>query len=259
MTHQELQDSAAAYALGTLEGDERAEFEAHLRICADCQVELESYRGVVDSLAQGALVVAPPNPAALRQRILREARSIRPVRSAPSARSRPAWLPWAAAAASVAVAAMSVVGYRAERSRTESLDAELAAARAMIAARDSTLATFLGPEVHVVSLTESSAKPSARVFWNHTRNVFIVTAFKVPPAPAGKTYQLWAMIKDKPPISMGTFNPDASGRALAVLPVSPEIQNAGFIDNCGLTLEPAGGSPQPTEQPRLVGSWRHVD
>ena len=252
-------DSAAAYALGTLEGDERAEFEAHLRGCSDCQAEVESYRGVVETLAQGAPVMAPPNPTALRQRILREARTVRPLTSARTIRSRPAWLPWTAAAASVAVAVMSVVAYQSERGRSEGLDADLAAARATIAARDSTLSTFFGPEVHVVSLSESAAKPAARVFWNHTRNTFIVTAYRVPPAPAGKTYQLWAMIKDKPPISMGTFHSDPTNYALVVLPVTPEIQNAGFIDNCGLTLEPAGGSPQPTEQPRLVGAWRHVD
>jgi len=38
-----------------------------------------------------------------------------------------------------------------------------------------------------------------------------------------------------------------------------EINDAGYIDNCALTLEPAGGSSQPTETPRLVGAWRHVD
>jgi anti-sigma-K factor RskA len=259
MTHQELLDSAAAYALGTLEGGERAEFEAHLSGCADCRAEVESYRGVVETLGQGAPVVYPPNGAALKQRILREARAVRPLTSAPSERARRTWLPWTAAAASIALAVLGGIAYNNERGRTESLDAELAAARARIAAQDSTLATFFGPEVHVVSLSQPEAKPAARVFWNHTRNVFIVTAFRVPRAPAGKTYQLWAMIKDKPPISMGTFNTDDSGRALAVLPVDQEILNAGFIDNCGLTLEPEGGSAQPTEQPRLVGAWRHVD
>ena len=33
----------------------------------------------------------------------------------------------------------------------------------------------------------------------------------------------------------------------------------GFVDNCGLTEEPAGGSPQPTETPRLLGVWVHTD
>ena len=98
-----------------------------------------------------------------------------------------------------------------------------------------------------------------RVFWNHTRNVFIVTAFNVPRAPEGKTYQLWAIRDGRPPLSMGTFNTDATGRAVAIVPVPADVTAGGFIDDCALTMEPASGSPQPTETPRLVGAWRHVD
>jgi hypothetical protein len=58
---------------------------------------------------------------------------------------------------------------------------------------------------------------------------------------------------------MGTFNTDASGRATAILAVANVITDGGFIDLCGLTMEPAGGSSQPTETPRLVGAWRHTD
>ena len=86
-----------------------------------------------------------------------------------------------------------------------------------------------------------------------------MTAFDLPAAPRGRTYQLWAVPKGKAPISMGTFNTDAGGRATLVLPVDPTITHLGFIDFCGLTEEPAGGSPQPTETPRLLGSWRHTD
>ncbi|MGH7699335.1 MAG: anti-sigma factor domain-containing protein, partial [Gemmatimonadales bacterium] len=130
---------------------------------------------------------------------------------------------------------------------------------AEVAARDSTLAALLGPEVHVVSLAATDREPTARVFWNHRRGVFIVTAFDLPPAPTGRTYQLWAIQHGRPPRSMGTFNTSGAGRATVVLPVDPAITQAGFIDLCGLTQEPAGGSPQPTETPRLLGTWRHTD
>jgi hypothetical protein len=60
-------------------------------------------------------------------------------------------------------------------------------------------------------------------------------------------------------MSMGTFNTDAGGRATLVLPVGQDIAALGFVDNCGLTEEPAGGSAQPTETPRLLGAWLHTD
>jgi anti-sigma-K factor RskA len=111
----------------------------------------------------------------------------------------------------------------------------------------------------VVSLGAPARKPTVRVFWNHTRHVFIVTAEGLPSAPAGRAYQLWAMRKGKVPLSMGTFDTDASGRVATVVPVSAAITDGGFFDDCAMTLEPAGGASAPSEGARLVGSWRHVD
>jgi anti-sigma-K factor RskA len=257
MSHEQWTDSAAAYALGALDTDERAAFEAHLTTCATCRAEVATLRETAAMLAYAAPVRESP-PAALRQRILREARSVRPIGSAIGLR-RPPVLPWLAAAAGVALTVLAGTQLRSERAERARLGAALDSVRSDLAARDSMVAAFFGPEVHVVSLSPTGEKPSMRVFWNHTRNIFIVTAFNVPPAPAGRTYQLWAIQRGKPPLSMGTFNTDAAGRATAILAVGGDINAAGFIDLCGLTMEPAGGSPAPTEQPRLVGPWRHTD
>ena len=175
-------------------------------------------------------------------------------------------LPWLAAAAGLTIAVVSGAAYlniRSDRARlvraleTTRRDAE--GTRALLAARDSVLSAFLGSSVHVVSLSEGAdKKPSARIFWNHTTDVFIITAFSVPQAPRGRVYQLWAMKTGKAPMSMGTFNPDPSGRALAIMPVG-SIADAGVIDGCAMTMEPEGGSKQPTETPRLLGAWRHAD
>jgi anti-sigma-K factor RskA len=258
MTHREL-DAAAAYALGILDEAERQEFETHLSDCPGCRAEVESYRETVAALAHAAPVSSPPDPSRLRERILREARQVRPIAPTHARTTRPNRMPWMLAAASLLLAFAASAAYLAERRNTAAFSSELAALRAEVAARDSTLASFLGPEVHVVSLAAGNAKPAARVFWNHTRNIFIVTAHALPPAPAGRIYQLWAIVEGKPPVSMGTFNTDAAGKATLVLPVAEGITKAGFIDLCGLTVEPEGGSVKPSEQPRLSGAWRHVD
>jgi anti-sigma-K factor RskA len=268
MTHQELIQSAASYALDALDGDERAHFEAHLADCAECRGEVAAYREVAGALAYGAPATVIPRSDALRERILRDARQVRPIATAPPAsrdiatrpRARSPYGSWILTAVSLAAAVVVAFVYRGERSRSQALATELAAVRATLAREDSTLAAFLGPEVHVVSLAAGQGqKPAVRVFWNHTRNTFIVTALEMPPAPAGKTYQLWAIRKGKPPLSMGTFDADPSGRTTTTIAVTPEIRDSGFSDDCALTVEPVGGSPQPTETPRLVGTWRHVD
>lgn len=260
MTAREHLDSAAAYALGAVDPADAAALDGLLASDPEFRREVERYREVVGLMAWAAPTVAAP--AALRQRIVTGAQGVRPIASAPSAkpaRRLVGVLPWLAAAACLGIAVMNTGRLREAREANGALLGELATAQSEIATRDSTLSAFLGPEVHVVSLSEGAAKPTARVFWNHTKQVFIVTAFNVPRAPDDKTYQLWAIAKGRNPMSMGTFNTDASGRATLVVPVSATVIEGGHIDLCGLTLEPRGGSMQPTEQPRLVGSWRHTD
>lgn len=258
MSHDEWAGSAAAYALGALDAEERVAFERHLASCAACRAEVVELREAAAMMAYAAPSRDVPRDE-LRERVLREARDVRPIASARSRGPGRTIVPWLAAAACLTLAAVAGMGLRSERGQRERLASMLDSVQMDLAVRDSTIAAFLGPEVHVVSLSPTGEKPSMRVFWNHTRNVFIVTAFNIPRAPDGKTYQLWAIRKDQQPLSMGTFNTDANGRATAILAVAGNITEGGFIDLCGLTMEPVGGSAQPTEQPRLVGAWRHTD
>ena len=61
--------------------------------------------------------------------------------------------------------------------------------------------------------------------------------------------QLWA-IRDGVPTSMGTFTPDAEGRVAAVM--EGVVEPPGTI--YAVTIEPAGGSPQPTSDPIAASS-----
>jgi len=255
MPHERWQEAAAAYALDSLDRADREEFEQHLGECADCRLAVQQFSEVT-----GLLVHASPArraPVTLRQRVTRL------VREDPGqgrGRFAPrAMLPWLAAAASITLAISAGLFARRNLADARALQERIVALDDSITARDSVLGYLTGPEVHVVSLAAAGEKPVARVFWNHTRQRYIVTAFDLPPARPGRTYQLWAIAEGKAPVSMGTFDTDANGDAVAVLPVSAEIEQLGFINLCALTQEPAGGSPQPTETPALSGEWRHTD
>jgi anti-sigma-K factor RskA len=253
MTDHQWLDSAAPYALGALAQEERGAFEAHLAGCEVCRAEVRSFVEVAGLLAHSAPAAEPPPE--LRDRVMAEARRVRSI----GARRRGPSGGWLAAAAA-AVVAVGAGGYAWRlSSRVSTLEARIAQADAEAAVADSVIRALTGPQIHVVSLAGTGREPTARVFWNHTTGRFIVFAFDLPPAYTGRIYQLWAIAKGKPPMSMGVFNTDSLGRAALVLPVDPQITALGFIDNCGLTEEPAGGSPQPTETPRLLGAWRHTD
>jgi anti-sigma-K factor RskA len=254
MTSHEWQEQAAPYALGILSAEERRAFEAHLAECPACRADVRAFTEVAGALAHAV----PPAelPQGLRDRVLAEARRVRPIRAGVARRAR---LPWLAAAAALVLAVAGAVEAWRLTGRNHRLEDRITALDSIMAADDSALALLTGPDVNVVSLAGTDRQPSARVVWNRARNRFVVLAFDLPAAPAGRTYQLWAIAKGRSPMSMGTFNTDAHGRARVLLPVDQQIAALGFVDNCGLTQEPSGGSPQPTETPRLLGAWRRTD
>lgn len=233
--HEQL-EQAAAFALGALDAEERAAFEAHLTTCAECRAEVQAFRETTAQLAAGAPVAAPS--AELRARVLAEARRVRPIRR--TGRFAASWL---AAAAGFVLALLLGSAWWRERD----LRSELAT---RVAEQDELLTSLLAPDVGVANLAASGQPPSARLFWDAKRQRVVVAVFNLPPAPAGRTYQLWAIAKGQPPVSVGTFNTGADGQVRTVL-TAPGGSHA--FDLTAVTEEPAGGSPQPTQNPFLVG------
>ena len=242
MTDHAWLDAAAPYALGALTAEERAAFEAHLADCAVCRADVQALGEVAGLLAHAAAAATPP--LGLRDRILRDARQVRPV--AARRRSRRAWI---AAAASFVLAVAAGLGYwRASHAR-DALTRALAAARDTIAVRDSLVVTLLAPDVGTAALAATGKPPSARLFWSPSRHRVVMAVFNLAPAPTGRIYQLWAIAAGKP-MSLGLFNTAPDGRATVAMDVARELASFQLT---AVTEEPVGGSPQPTQQPFLVG------
>ena len=242
MTDHAWLDAAAPYALGALTAEERAAFEAHLADCAVCRADVQAL-GEVSGLLAHAAAAATPRPA-LRERILREARAVRPL--AAGGRG----LPWLAVAAAVVLAVAAGVAYLKERGSRQMLERAVAVARDSLAAQQQLVATLLAPDVNTAVLASKGRPPTARVFWNPSRHRVVMAVFDLPPAPAGRIYQLWAIQTGKAPVSLGIFNTAPDGRLTTSLDVPPALV---AFDVTAVTEEPAGGSPQPTQQPFLVG------
>lgn len=247
MTDHQWTELAAPYALGALDAEERARFEAHLATCAACRGEVHSFREVGALLAESAPAATPP--AALRDRVLREGRRVRPIGAGRATRA-----PWLAAAACFLLALGLGVAFLREGDALDGASASLAASRDTIAARDSLVATLLSPDAGTAALAATGQAPSARVTWSPSRHRVVMAVFRLPPAPAGRTYQLWAIAKGKP-VSIGIFNTTPDGRLVAEMPLPVDLK----FELTAVTEEPAGGSPQPTMQPFLVGKVSPAD
>jgi anti-sigma-K factor RskA len=116
------------------------------------------------------------------------------------------------------------------------------------------VATLLSPDVGTAALAATGQAPSARLFWNPSRHRVVMAVFRLPPAPAGRTYQLWAIAQGKP-VSLGIFNTGPDGRLITQMGLPTGLT----FELTAVTEEPAGGSPQPTQQPFLVGKVTPAD
>jgi anti-sigma-K factor RskA len=245
---------SGAYALDALDPAEAAAFEGHLESCESCRDEVRSFRDVVGALADDAAVPAPER---LRTSVLSAITEVRPLppvvpvvttdhdavasvpsaavdqlalRRATGARRAPTWL--LVAAAVLAVVAAGGLW------RSASLQQQLTSATAMAA---DVTAVITSPDATTVS-GEVAGSGRAAVVLSPSSGKAVLVTDGVPPAPAGKTYQAWFITSDGKATSAGLV---PSGDHAAVL-LSGSPSGAAAV---GVTLEPAGGSSQPTTKP----------
>ncbi|MFD5325555.1 anti-sigma factor domain-containing protein [Streptomyces sp. NPDC127092] len=232
----------AAYALGALDEDERKDFDAHLRTCEACRQEAAEFEATTARLAAA---VSQTPPAAAKAQVMAAIDGVRqlPPRI-PAPRVAPALggflrrraVPWALAA-SVAAAALGGVAVWQTQSAQEG-EQQARQAQQQLDAVSSVLAAPDARTVH--GRTANGALTTVVASDQQDKAVF--TAANLPAPGAGKTYQLW-LDHDGTMRPAGLIDHDGT----VILAGNPA--DAGAV---GLTLEPAGGSPQPTTEPLLL-------
>ena len=258
--HPTREEDFDLYALGALEGDEKREIETHLATCAECAHKLAEARGRIALLALAAPPATPS--AAVKQRLMRQIRAdaLPAATSGPAAREPASarglfgrWWVTVLAPAGVALAIATIVLWNENRH----LDQQLAALRAsaqqqqqqLLEARD--LADLItANDTITVALAQQPGQPkgSAHVMYNAKMGMLMYEG-EIAPAPAAKSYQLWLVPATGKPISAGVFNPASEQPDHWMMKVPPGIAPKAFA----VTLEPAGGMPQPTGPMVLVG------
>jgi anti-sigma-K factor RskA len=225
----DLHHLIAPYALDALEADDRSRFEAHLALCEQCRVELVGFMATAARLGE-AEAVTPP--AELRERLVTMAGSTaqeHPVVTALAQRSRfRQTVPRIALAAAAAAAVVGIGGFVAEHEQADGLRADRSRLTAVMAAPDA--ATTEGDVI---------GGGEVRVIASSTRNAAVVVGASLKSLDADQTYQVWRM-HDGQPTSVGLL-----GRGPGMLYVDG-IKGA---DAFAVTVEPSGGSPEPTSQP----------
>jgi anti-sigma-K factor RskA len=257
--HGELAELASIEALGALDAGDRVRLARHLRGgCSACAGALREGRSVAAALA---LLATPlPAPGALRARLLGSLGAA-PAPAAPATLSRqaPRRRRGFASAASAAAAAAALtlaagLAYDAlERERGLRHEAELALVRAQteresaVSERErlvSLIETVGAPAARAVALAGAEGVPAARgrAFVEPVGQRIVLLVYDLPPPPPGRTYQLWTIEGGKP-ASAGIFATSEAGRARFASATPERLGDAIFL---AVTVEPAGGVPQPT-------------
>jgi len=256
MNREEIRELAAVYALGGLDGEDRARFETLLRAGdPDATTALTSFEVALLDLASES-AEAPPSSvkAALMERITADRATSAPGAAVKSVTRRRVFWPaaWAAAMAAgiVAIVVGLSVSARYEE-RVRALTREAAELRAELDRQQELIAMLRDPATEVVALSGLEPAPAARarIVWNAPAGGLLVAA-GLPPVPEGKTYQLWAIAGKNPPVPAGVFTVDANGTGSLRVPSLPGV---GKVDVFAVTMEPAGGRPAPSGKMYLAG------
>lgn len=232
----DLHKLTGAYAVDALDDLERARFEHHLAECDDCRAEVAELRETAAMLADTSAVTPP---ASLRSSVLAGITHVRPLppevpSPTPVAEThgrRRRWTPFL-----VAAALALIVGVGAAVTQPWAGDdrGNLTAAEQVIQADDAR---------EVVHDLGDAGK--ATVTWSKDRDRAVLTTEDMVSAPDGKAYELWFVGKDGSYTSAGLMGDDPD----QTLVLTGSTLDAAAV---GITVEPDGGSAQPTTDPIAV-------
>jgi anti-sigma-K factor RskA len=225
MTCDQLRQDYTSYALGIADDPERAEIAEHLaRKCPECSAGIASALATVTAMSGAVAITEPPKH--LKRRVMAT------VEKAPRRSWAGVFVPWAITAAmSVALVAIGISGRR-QIGDTAKLE--------------QALSILNDPATRDVTFGETEKPSKGRVFVSSARGVVFIGA-NLPRIDAGKTFELWLIPAKGNPVPAGLFRSQSDATAVFVRP--GPVENAAAV---AVTVEPEGGSAQPTTTPFIV-------
>ncbi len=261
MAHDDYIQMMAAQSLSALDESDARTLEAHLAGCEECRLEMSEWEETAAFISLDAEPLQPSPELRARilssvstpmfERLRRDSEAAKVI-DMPVVAARPSsrWQTWTAIAASV-LFVVSAIGlallWRQNSENREELarltDQAEQMNREVTEQRDA-MTILTGPGARLAALAGTNMAPTAHatLAYNQSGRAILMTK-DLPPAPAGKAYQLW-FIAGGQPLPGKVFHTDRSGAGMLKDQIPDHALNAVFA----ITLEPEGGVEKPTGQ-----------
>ncbi len=252
--HDHSLDDVAVFALGSLAAPQAQAMRAQIATCRECMAEYRALRPAADLVGLTAESAAQPSRL-LKARLMKHVRT----EAAPSAGAiapsaatvravRPIVWPAYAVAAACLVIALLMGGINS--SLTSSLKQSQNEVEAT-SVRSSTLARAVESQKQTIADLINTGSQHFQVadgeVIRHGARLYIAMR-DLPAPPKGKVYQAWTQKTGAKGMSPSvTFVPNRNGVAVVALP-----ENGTQVAAVALSVEPEGGSKQPTSAPTFL-------
>jgi anti-sigma-K factor RskA len=247
---ERLLELVAASALGVLPATEQGLVATVLLSDADARREYDELRATANLIGLAAEEpVDSARAARMKERLMTTVRAdVSPRRAQTSAtRTSAMWGTSLAAAAAIVFALVSVIQNLNLRSDLHDSQVHVAALQAGVDVERRTVAL---DRRMLTDLTASDAKRytvALGTVVSRGNNVYLALA-SLPALPRGKVYQAWTLTKGAKLMAPSvTFSPSQNGLTLVPIP-----DKTGQIAVVAVSVEPEGGSRQPTTKPAFV-------
>ncbi len=228
-------DVLPAYVLGSLEAEEAGRVEQHLLSCLICRGESNALQAVAGQLSLAAPASIPPSD--LKDRLMHRIQTMRSQEHPPLEAAKRPWLErflpvWSLASLCLifAFAGLNLfLWHRLER--------------------PGSLVSRNGMHAVPLSSTVSASKATGFVLISQDGDSGTLVVDGLPPLAGSQQYQVW-LLRDGQRISGALFSTDEKDYGTTRLRAPGSLLEYSAVD---ITVEPSGGSPQPTGAKVLGG------
>jgi len=248
---ENIEELLAFYALEALNEAERLKVEDYLASHPEAKAGLEGSNHVVAALPHDADPLEP-SPA-VKKRLMERVHADAQTRFGSNGRSHMrhilqpgpgSRLPQVLAALCLLIAIAAGAWALALNREIGQLKTQVAVLQQEVDKTGTVLAHLTAPQSQAFSITGTQQKPGAHgqfiVDTGTGSSILVVSGLE--PLAAGQTYEFW-LIKDSTAVPSGLFTVDQQGRAILQV---PQNSAAPAYNAIGVSIEPQGGSSQPT-------------